>query len=79
MSVKKKIWPKVQKAAHKEHVTYQTVTFEGLNGLECWKWWQETPEKELGENILMECCSSLGDSDPSISYLKFQGYSAGND
>ena len=22
--------------------TVQSITFEGLNGAECWKWWQET-------------------------------------
>ena len=24
--------------------TMQTITFEGLNGAECRKWWQETPD-----------------------------------
>ena len=27
--------------------TVQSITFEGLNGAECRKWWQETPDNHL--------------------------------
>ena len=30
----------------REELTHLTVQFEGLNGSECRRWWQETPEAD---------------------------------
>ena len=37
----------------KEELTHLTVQFEGLNGSECRKWWQETPEVDQIKQILI--------------------------
>lgn len=36
---KVKTQPKVQAQATKEIIIVETITFEGLNGVECKKWW----------------------------------------
>ena len=42
---------KKQKA--KEELTHLTVQFEGLNGSECRRWWQQTPEANQIKQILI--------------------------
>ena len=37
----------------REELTYLTVQFEGLNGSECQRWWQETPEADQIKKILV--------------------------
>lgn len=40
------------KAVQKEQVMHGIVAFEGLNGLECRKWWQETPVTDEVKKLL---------------------------
>ena len=37
----------------KEELTHLTVQFEGLNGNECQRWWQETPKADQIKQILI--------------------------
>ena len=34
------------------HLTLQNISFEGLNVIECKKWWQDTPETHTVKNSI---------------------------
>ena len=47
MGPSKKKGNKPAQSAAMDNPTVQNVSFEGLNGAECNKWWQETPDNHL--------------------------------
>ena len=48
------------------HLTPQNVTFEGLNGLECRKWWQETSNDHFVKESIQRGTGEMGVADASI-------------
>lgn len=44
MDSTKKIRSRLQPQTQKDEITWKNITFEGLSGLECRTWWEETPD-----------------------------------
>jgi hypothetical protein len=74
MSSKKKGKAQVQAQAPAAPVTPQNISFEGLNGAECRKWWQENPDTHQAKASMRRAQVEWAVKMPVFCIREYEGF-----